>query len=154
MLRLALMSEIQPARRTRRHRATPDVPSPLDAFLCDFLGWLANREHGISPSRDLHLVAETFGWPAPFVEALITSASARLLITQDDSRRGRVTWRLSERGRAWLIARQRSEVAGNGETLDPSAPDAKADKELNTLIGLSQSRAAALNLDLQRKERP
>jgi hypothetical protein len=152
MLRLALMSEIQPARRPRRHRATPDVPSPLDAFLRDFLEWLANREHGMSPSRDLHLVAETLGWPAPFVEALITSASARHLIAQQDSRRGRVTWRLSERGRSWLTAHQRTEGNGDGGASAISAPDAKADKRLDARVGLSQSHAHAL--DMQRKERP
>ncbi|MER3438608.1 MAG: hypothetical protein C4346_14045 [Chloroflexota bacterium] len=128
------------------------MPSPLDAFLRDFLEWLANCKHGMSPSRDLHLVAETFGWPAPFVEALITSASARHLIAQDDSRRGRVTWRLSERGKAWLAARQRSEATGDGEVAERSAPDATADERLDSLIGLSHLHAR--DLELQRKERP
>ncbi len=150
VLRLAVMSETPASRHSRRNRSTLDVPSPLDAFLLDFLQWLAQRERGLSLTQDGHLVAEAFGWPPPFVEALLVSARARRLIAQEDSRRGRVTWRISERGRAWLAAHQQVEAHQTEEDAQPPAMPAASVEHFESLVGLSQSQG--LTFDARRKE--
>lgn len=152
VLRLAPMSETVSSRRSRRNRGTPDIPSPLDAFLLDFLQWLAQREHGLSLSREGPLVAEAFGWPPPFVEALLVSARARRLITQEDTRRGRVTWRISERGRAWLAAHQQDEARASVEVPEPPVMPAASTERFEPLVGLSPSKG--LMFDAQRKDEP
>jgi hypothetical protein len=146
------MSETVSSRRSRRNRGTLDIPSPLDAFLFDFLQWLAQREHGLSLAQDGHLVAETFEWPLPFVEALLVSARARRLIAQEDSRRGRVTWRISERGRAWLAAHQQNEARATAEAPEPLAMPAESAEHFEPLVGLSLTQG--LTFDARRKEGP
>lgn len=150
VLRLALMSESPSSRRSRHNRGSLDIPSPLDAFLLDFLQWLAQREHGLSLTRDGHVVAEAFGWPPPFVEALLVSARARRLITQEDSRRGRVTWRISERGRSWLTARQQDRANETAEALDSPAIGNQSREHFVPVAHLAQSQG--LTFGPRRKE--
>jgi hypothetical protein len=98
------MSDPAPA-RTRRPPA-PYVPSPLDPFLREFLGWIASNDGGLNPPQGLTAIAEEFDWQPSFVEVLFTAARSRGLLQPVQTRgsRGKVTWHLSGRGGQWLEA--------------------------------------------------
>lgn len=98
-----------------RRSATPQKPSPLDAFLRPFLRAVATNERGYSPTSDAAETAASLGCHAAFVEALFTSARARGLVEPMWGRgvRARNRWRLSARGGQW-IADQETTKSGNG----------------------------------------
>lgn len=83
---------------------TPQAQSPLDPFLVQFLRELDTLETGYSPASHASVVAEECGFPPSFAEALFTSARARGLIEPFRSRhvRGRIRWRLSQKGHGLL----------------------------------------------------
>jgi hypothetical protein len=98
------MSAPGPARP--RRSPPPHVPSPLDPFLRDLLGWIASRDGGLNPTLDVVVIAEEFDWQPSFVEVLFTAARSRGLLQPSPARggRGKVTWLLSARGAHWLEA--------------------------------------------------
>jgi len=89
------------------------------------LDWIAQHDGSYVPSRDARQVSEAFDWPAPFLEALLTSARSRRLLVPAEARRGRPrgTLLISELGRAWLEVRQQQAGA-------PSADNASRDETL------------------------
>jgi len=100
--------------------ATPQKPSPLDAFLRRFLRAVAAQERGFSPIGDAATTAAEMGCEPAFVDALFTSARARGLIEPLWGRgvRARNRWRLSARGDQW-IADQSVSDAETPETAEP-----------------------------------
>jgi hypothetical protein len=95
-----------PGADRRRRSPAPHVPSPLDPFLRDFLGWIVGRDGGLNPTQGLSLIAEEFDWQPAFAEVLFTAARSRgfLQPVSGRGRRGKVTWQLSARGTYWLEA--------------------------------------------------
>ena len=98
------MSEPGPA---RRHRSpTTHIPSPLDPFLRDLLGWIARHDGELNPTQGLTAIAEEFDWQPSFAEVLFTAARSRGLLqpVQPRGSRGKIAWQLSPRGTHWLDA--------------------------------------------------
>jgi hypothetical protein len=87
-----------------RRTAVPHVPSPLDPFLRDFLGWVVAHDGGLNPTQGLKAIAEEFDWQPAFAEVLFTAARSRGLVQSVPLRgsRGKVTWQISARGTNWL----------------------------------------------------
>lgn len=97
------------------------LASPLDPFLGSFLRELSELADGYSPTSHGGPVAARLDWAPAFVEAMFTSARARGLLEPYRAKgaRGRARWRVSERGRTWLMTRS-SEA--NGEYFAVIAP--------------------------------
>ena len=96
--------------RVMINQRAPEVKSsPFDPFLSSLLARIADLPNGFSLTSERSRLAETLGWPGPFVDAVFTSAKARGLVEPHRSTRarGRSRWRLSAKGTAWL--------AGQGE---------------------------------------
>ena len=99
------MSAFDIDQRPRARRAqAPQVPSPLDPFLRDFLHWVDGQPDGLVPPRGIRTLAETLDWQPSFAEVLFTAARSRGLLHPVQGRGGRakVSWRLSARGKSWF----------------------------------------------------
>ncbi|MDQ3694230.1 MAG: hypothetical protein M3464_11450 [Chloroflexota bacterium] len=83
---------------------TEPPKSPLDPFLCQFLGSIEAMNNGYLPSSDRHAVAMALGWPLDFADAIMTSAQARGMVERVliGHGRRRSLWQISARGRTWL----------------------------------------------------
>ncbi|HYI24074.1 MAG TPA: hypothetical protein VD767_01575 [Thermomicrobiales bacterium] len=77
---------------------TPPPASPLDPFLTRFLAAVKQREDGVQPGAELRAVAEALDLPAPFVDALFTSARKRGLLKPAYGRGNKVRWNVSTAG--------------------------------------------------------
>jgi hypothetical protein len=90
---------------------TEPPKSPLDPFLCQFLWSVKALPNGYHPSSDRHALTAALGWPADFVDAILTSAQARGMVERVPVTRNRrrTIWRLSSRGQSWL---EMAEVTG------------------------------------------
>lgn len=87
-------------------RNTHQQASPLDPFLARFLAAVGDSPDGFQPGAESRELATRLDLPAPFIEALFTSARTRGLLKPAYGRGGKIRWSLSPTGEALARAAQ------------------------------------------------